>query len=224
MALCPAHDDHNPSLAISEKNGKVLVHCHAGCSQRDVLDALKHRSIEINAPEQKRVITVTYDYTDENAKLLYQVVRYEPKHFSLRRPGHGGWIDSVRGVRRVLYHLPEILKAEIVFITEGEKDADALRDHGFVATTNAGGAKSPWLDAYTESLRGKKVIIVPDNDDAGRKRTDTIGIALQGHVAEIIILDDIHADGAKDIAEWFERGHSEIELISFLEALDGTQV
>ena len=41
MARCPAHDDHEPSLSITEaKDGKVLVHCHAGCDQRDVIDAL----------------------------------------------------------------------------------------------------------------------------------------------------------------------------------------
>jgi putative DNA primase/helicase len=41
MAKCPAHDDRNPSLSIREADGKVLPHCHAGCRQRDVIDALK---------------------------------------------------------------------------------------------------------------------------------------------------------------------------------------
>ena len=41
MANCPAHDDRNPSLSIRERDGKVLVHCHAGCDQRSVIAALK---------------------------------------------------------------------------------------------------------------------------------------------------------------------------------------
>jgi len=46
MAKCPAHDDRNPSLSISEgTDGKVLVHCHAGCSQTAVIDALRDRSL-----------------------------------------------------------------------------------------------------------------------------------------------------------------------------------
>jgi len=46
MARCPAHDDRTPSLAIHEGcNGKVLLKCHAGCSQRDVIGALKDRGI-----------------------------------------------------------------------------------------------------------------------------------------------------------------------------------
>lgn len=46
MARCPAHDDSRPSLAISAgKNGKVLVRCHAGCDQRDVIAALAERGL-----------------------------------------------------------------------------------------------------------------------------------------------------------------------------------
>lgn len=46
MARCPAHDDLRPSLAISAgRNGKVLVRCHAGCEQRDVIAALSERSL-----------------------------------------------------------------------------------------------------------------------------------------------------------------------------------
>ena len=44
MARCPAHDDRAPSLAIADaKDGKVLVRCHAGCDQRDVINALRAR-------------------------------------------------------------------------------------------------------------------------------------------------------------------------------------
>jgi hypothetical protein len=41
MARCPAHDDRKPSLSIGEgQGGTVLVHCHAGCDQHDVIAAL----------------------------------------------------------------------------------------------------------------------------------------------------------------------------------------
>ena len=41
MALCPAHEDRSPSLSIREENGRVLVHCFAGCSTDAVCCALK---------------------------------------------------------------------------------------------------------------------------------------------------------------------------------------
>ena len=44
-ARCPAHDDREPSLSIRDTDGKVLVRCHAGCDQRDVIAALKARGL-----------------------------------------------------------------------------------------------------------------------------------------------------------------------------------
>ena len=40
-ACCPAHDDRNPSLSVSDKNGKILVKCWAGCTQEAVIGALR---------------------------------------------------------------------------------------------------------------------------------------------------------------------------------------
>ncbi len=51
-ARCPAHDDRNPSLSISTgKDGKVLLRCHAGCDQAQVIDALRARGLWEN-PER----------------------------------------------------------------------------------------------------------------------------------------------------------------------------
>jgi DNA polymerase I-like protein with 3'-5' exonuclease and polymerase domains len=51
IAHCPLHDDRTPSLSISQgKNGKVLVHCHAGCNQRDVFaSVLRQRGFSGNS-------------------------------------------------------------------------------------------------------------------------------------------------------------------------------
>jgi hypothetical protein len=145
MARCPAHDDRNPSLSISEEGGKVLLHCFAGCAQRSVIDALMAVDLwESNqrSPKPRPRIVATYDYTDEGGILLYQVCRTESKDFPQRYPDdRGSWIWK-KHPRQVLYHLPEVLEAPIVFVVEGEKDVETLRQHGFVATTNAGGAKT----------------------------------------------------------------------------------
>lgn len=46
MVCCPAHSDGTPSLAIREgRDGKVLLKCHAGCTQWQVIGALKSRGI-----------------------------------------------------------------------------------------------------------------------------------------------------------------------------------
>jgi putative DNA primase/helicase len=214
MASCPAHDDQRPSLSIREVEGKVLFHCHAGCSQGSVINALMAKGIWQPASAERRKIA-EYDYTDEDRRLLYQVVRYEPKGFMQRRPdGGGGWIWK-KAERQVLYHLPELLEAPIVFVVEGERDVETLRERGFVATTNAGGANAPWRPGYTEMLRGREVVLIPDRDGPGYARVKRIAAALLGNVSRLVYLE---LEDGKDVTDWFSRGHSEVELI---EQLDG---
>jgi putative DNA primase/helicase len=115
-------------------------------------------------------------------------VRFQPKDFRQRQPdGKGGWIWNLDGARRVLYRLPEVLKAQTVCVAEGEKDCDNLAKLGFVATTNPLGARK-WRDEYSETLRGKNVIVfgdVGDDDGAGEKHTKYVIESLAGKVKSI---------------------------------------
>ncbi len=152
-------------------------------------------------------ITTTYNYTDESGELIYQVVRYEPKKFLQRRPdGKGGWTWNLKDVRRILYRLPELLNADKdawVFIVEGEKDADRLYSIGLCATTCAMGS-SAWIDNYSEFLNNRKVCVLPDNDDVGRKHAQAIvdSIAKAGGKSRILNLPDLPAKG--DISDWLD--------------------
>ena len=49
ITCCPCHEDHNPSLQLTEKDGKILWHCFAGCSQDAVKDALTQKGL-LSAP------------------------------------------------------------------------------------------------------------------------------------------------------------------------------
>ena len=117
-------------------------------------------------------VVASYDYSDKDGKVLYQVVRYEGKKFIQRRADPdrpGQWIEGtgcMKGVRLMLYRLPEVLKAKAdgkrVVISEGEKDCDRLAKEGFTATCNVGGASKKsgdkkWLPQYTETLTGMDV-------------------------------------------------------------------
>ena len=144
-----------------------------GCSghERNGSDLPSNGSTE---RPRRRLIETLYDYTDETGKLIYQCVRYLPKGFSQRQPdGKGGWTYNLQGVRRVLYNLPQVISAQSVSVPEGEKDCDNLAKLGFVATTNPLGAEK-WRDEYSETLRGKEVIVfgdVGDPDGKGEKHT-----------------------------------------------------
>lgn len=207
-ALCPAHSDDRHSLSITEKEGRVLLFCHAGCSYEAIRDAA---GIE----QTTRQIVATYDYRDEQGALLYQAVRYEPKGFIQRKPDSaGGWTYKLNGARRVLYRLPELLMADTikpVLIVEGEKDCDYLAALGFVATTNAGGA-GKWRDEYNEALRDRHVIIIPDNDEPGRKHAEQVASSLYGIAKSIRILELPDLPPKGDVSDWLDGGWTHEQL------------
>src|SRR5690606_4735676 len=110
-------------------------------------------------------VVETYPYTDENGELLFEVLRYEPKGFRQRQPdGRGGWVWGLGDVCRPLYRLPYVLKASEVLIVEGEKDVHTVERMGFTGTTNPGGSSQPWRREWTPTLKGRRVVIIPDAD------------------------------------------------------------
>jgi putative DNA primase/helicase len=224
LALCPSHDDHNPSLSISTgDDGRVLLHCFAGCSLEQICAALgidRHDlgvqdSVRAPVRDSSSATTATYDYQDEQKALLYQVVRFQPKRFSQRRPdGKSAWIWNLNRVRRVLYRLPELIasdQASVVFICEGEKDADRLRSLGSTATTNAGGA-GKWRNDYNDALRNRHVCILPDNDRVGREHANKIANSLRGIAATVRILDLPDLQDKGDVSDWLDAGGTIEEL------------
>jgi hypothetical protein len=163
-------------------------------------------------PESERMsstITAQYDYTDEHGELLYQVCRKNPKGFFQRQPdGKGGWINKLQDVRRVLYRLPELLAAEkssTIFICEGEKDADALRKLGLLATTNAGGAEK-WRYEYNESLRERSVVILPDNDEVGHKHATQVANSLKAIAEGVRVVELPNLPEKGDVSDWLAAG------------------
>jgi putative DNA primase/helicase len=152
-------------------------------------------------------IVRAYDYRDEFGTLLYQVLRYDPKDFKQRCPnGHGGWLWSLKGVRRVPYRLPELLAApkdRPVYLVEGEKDADTLAEFGLVATTLAGGANTTWTKELAEPLAGRTVILVPDNDDPGRAYMRWAADSLKAVGAEVGWLELPGLPEKGDVSDWF---------------------
>ncbi len=122
-------------------------------------------------------MVATYNYIDESGSLLYQKIRYEPRHFELRRPdGNGGWIWKLGDVRRVVYRLPEAVETisldRPIAIVEGEKDVDNCRRIGIPATCNYEGA-GKWNDQQTRTFAGADVYIVAHNDEPGHNHPHT---------------------------------------------------
>ncbi len=221
MACCPAHDDKTPSLSIKEgDDGKVLLKCFAGCRTDAIVSSMGLKLSDLMGqgtkptPSQKKRIKETYDYRDEAGKLLFQVVRYEPKTFRQRRPNDSyGWTYDVQGVRVVPYHLPELLanREEIVFIVEGEKDVHTLERIDCVATCNAGGALK-WTNDHAVHLKDRDVVTLPDNDDTGRQHAEQVAYSLQGiaRAVKVVALPGLSKKG--DVSDWFAAGGTKEQL------------
>lgn len=237
QACCPAHDDRDPSLSISEgHDGRILLKCFAGCEPETIVSALGLMLSDLFPPKETQLlpaqkshknktpkqIVATYDYENEQGKLLFQAVRYEPKGFSQRRPdGKGGWVWNLDGVRRVLFRLPELLAAHpsaTVFVCEGEKDADRLRELGLVATTNPQGA-GKWRDDYSQFLKDREVVILPDNDNAGRNHAQTAAHSLYRVSASVKVLNLPGLSEKGDVSDWLNAGNSVEHLCAMVDDL-----
>lgn len=250
-ARCPAHDDRNPSLTVAVRGGKLLVTCWAGCTKANILRALGITMAELFEPKDepapfppvKRKVVAVYRYEDEEGLPLYEVVRFDPKGFAQRRrctgPGctvqdrctgpRDGYHWCLGSVRRVLYRLPAIVARPTlpVVVVEGEKDADrlAIALPNVVATTAAGGTDlggSRWLDGYSQSLAGRRVVVIPDCDRPGMLHAQSVVGSLIAHGCRSVRLVrlpyPVTAHHGKDVSDWLDDGHGAADLVGLIRA------
>jgi hypothetical protein len=194
---CPIETHRTFHRCVTIDAAKNLFHCNDHKQGGTIFDwvALEEKisianaqcklGFNPNGSEPQLRIVKAYDYVDENGALLFQCVRRDPKDFYQRQPdGKGGWTNNIKGVRRVLYRLPEVMAAQTVCVAEGEKDADNLVKLGFIATTNPMGA-GKWREEFGEVLRGKDVLIFGDDDPDGRKHVEQVTKSLQNKAKSI---------------------------------------
>lgn len=211
-SLCPFpdHKDTNPSFSVNfDKGVYKCFGCGSGGPISRLAMVLGIAPTKFT-PRAERHAEVTYDYASADGRLLFQVVRSLPKSFRQRRPdGAGGWVHDLEGVVRVLYHLPDVIEAvgkgETVYVTEGEKDADNLRRLGLVSTTNPMGA-GKWRPEYSETLAKANVVILPDNDDAGRNHALQVAQSLRGKAASVKVVNLPGLLNKGDVSDWLETG------------------
>jgi hypothetical protein len=121
---------------------------------------------------------------------------------------------------RVLYRLPEVIEAVgkgyPIFIVEGEKDVETLRNLDLPATTNPGGA-GKWRDEYTEALKGASlVVILPDNDDSGRDHAQDVAERVFDVVEQVIIVELPGLAEKEDVSDWVAQGGTLDDLIDLI--------
>lgn len=222
MALCCFHNEKTPSLSVNlEKGTFYCFGCNAAGGVIDFLARRWNKSIGDVLRELGQRLerygdttpglgtpTATYIYRDAGGNPIFRVLRYppspqKPKDFRQQRydAETKEWIWGMEGVERTIYRLPEVLanKNAPVWIVEGEKDADNVSRFGFNATTNVGGA-GKWVNAYSDILKDRDVIISGDNDETGRKHVKSVTESLDGKCRSLRVIT-IPAP-AKDVSDF----------------------
>ena len=191
--LCPCHDDHEPSLDICEKNGKILMACPVcEADGSRVMETLGLPVKELFAEQRRSERTekpsgVDYYYTDSLKKSRYYVWNNKKqdykKCFCWYHKRGAEWVKGLpkkngRSISLPLYKQNNVQwaidRGKTLYIVEGEKDVDTLTKKLHLPTVSsphgAANAKNPakkWDEAYNILFAGADVAVIPDNDEAG---------------------------------------------------------
>jgi hypothetical protein len=220
--FCQAHaDGSNRAGELRQGDKGALIVCHAGCDNTAVIESVGLKMGDLFDEEPKARTDwqnpdARYAYKDESGHVVYEVRRIGQGKAKQIRPGHyvnGRWEMGLPDGVRIPYRLPELKEAIAsgldVFITEGEKDADAAARLGLASTTNVGGAKK-WLAAYNMHFAGARVIVVRDRDEAGHAHARQVVENLAPHVEIIRVVE---AKEGNDLSDHLAAGYPPEELL-----------
>jgi len=112
-----------------------------------------------------------------------------------------------RDCPRVPYRLLNVLKAETVYLPEGEKDVHTLEGWGVAASCNPGGSGNSHLYAgWGDYFRDQHIVILPDNDGPGRKHAAAVAAALLSVAASVRIVELSGLPARGDVTDWRDAG------------------
>lgn len=221
-ALCPLHNDNNPSFHASVNNkGYWIWHCF-GCKKGgDYIDFRRKmdktdfnytiRNIQsenginpnsqVSSSKNEKTPIAEYVYQNEEGDPVYRKLKFRNKNYAFERLENGKWKFRLNGTKRVLYNLPEILKSPYVFLVEGEKDCETLRHLDCVATT--AGSVNDWKENFTQYFKDKGVFICFDvgNEEVAEKVA--LDLSTVTKTLKILNLPGL-IEREQDITDWFE--------------------
>jgi len=221
--------DKNPSLHIAmNDDGNYLFKCFSGCDQHTVFQTIRDMGLLPSLPERPEYLssikplpyiqTPTFQqewhYTDEDGVSLFVKQRFKTNdakgktYKTLRVMPDNSRQSKLGDCRIVPYKLPDLQQAtaagRVVYITEGEKAADALGSLGVVATTSHAGSGN-WSPELNQYFAGANVVIVPDNDTAGWSYAQKVVEALLPVAKSIRVLDLNLSNPKEDAFEWVNK-------------------
>ena len=191
QCICPAHNDKQASLTITEGGVSALLYCHAGCRIENILQAVGLKKSDLFYQERR---------SDSSWK-TYVEEREKKK------------IEAVYGNLQTINQT--ISEGKPIFIPEGEKDVDTLVKQGYTAFTYGG--VSDWLTEMALLCKGAVVYVLADNDDPGQRVAHSIWSDLQGIAKSVKVIVPMPDIPKGDVFDYFAAGHSKSEFESLLQ-------
>jgi DnaB-like helicase C terminal domain/CHC2 zinc finger len=234
LGLCPAHDDREPSLSIRvADDGKILMNCHGGCEFKVLEERLGYQPGELSGVESSRHagarrLVSTYVYRNADGSTFGRKERYVDdvggKSFLWSRPDGERWISGTRG-EIPLYRLPELIgapAAELVLVCEGEKDCDRAASLGLIATTTPNGASTKWRDADSNHFAGRRVCVIADDDEPGRRKAENTAAGLRDVAAAVGVITLPNPNRLKgfDLSDFLDSGGMLADLNAAIAGFD----
>jgi hypothetical protein len=203
---CPRGERHE-LIILHDRRWRLS--CTKGCRESDILRAF---GLPADALRDRPRPQPRDPYFSPSGELLFEVVRRPdvprgPDRFVFREHAAGGFQAGL------VYRLDEVLAApldEPIVWVEGEHDVESLRAHGLVAVTTSFGAFD-YDPTQAKWFEGRKVILLPDNDEPGRMYGDSVEASLRGVAADVTPLE-LPAP-AKDVSEWLANGGKVEDLL-----------
>lgn len=231
---CPFHPDSTPSMSVNLKDG--IWCCHA-CQIGGGMLHFEMKKLDTEDPaeawrsvctrfgvqflgKKRGAVVSEHVYKDENGHLTTKLRRYEDGSGRWYTFIGGKWRLGLYGRNRIPYNLPDLRRANVVIVTEGEKKADLLgylglrdQDGNPVAVTCTGSANS-WRTELVEYFRNKKVLVFRDSDEPGKRYANAVAGSLK-HAGIPCAVVDFEAYG-NDVRDFLSTHNRTEELIDYV--------
>lgn len=217
LAPGPNHGRTDRSLSVklvSANDDGFVVHSFSHDDPMQCRDYVRGRlgmpKWEPKAPGGGATAPIRYVYEDREGRPYLRVTRTADKKFWQHQWDGSAWAKGVPKGPKVPYRLRELLAAPAdapVYVCEGEKNTDAVRALGLVATTNSEGA-GKWTADLSSYLAGRSCYVLEDNDAPGAKHIRKVVEHLAGVAAEIRVVKLPGLRPKGDVGDWIEGGGS----------------
>lgn len=147
-----------------------------------------------------------------------QNARADQPHDLFSHPQLTSYLRGDGDLPAVLYRLTKFLTDlaahpdDLVFVTEGEGDTDALHGLGLIATTNPNGA-GKFQRSFAKHFVGRDVAILADNDERGRAHAAQVAAILSGVTRTVKVIELPGLPEKGDVTDWLNEGRTVADLL-----------